>query len=140
MFDNMSTIILSPIHRIFVHLSLFWHRVSFFLWGKIRHVYPSKSFLSPISLIACNSKWSSPVSSSTDWKIFRVHCEKKPDKMKKHKKKFANQPTGNFFSNFIVKEGCSIGYWWRSRTRLKFWILFWRTLLPESLTEWSELF
>ena len=38
MFDNMSTIILTPIHRIFVHFSLFWHRVSFFLFSLIKIV------------------------------------------------------------------------------------------------------
>ena len=36
MFDNMSTIILTQIHRIFVHFSLFWHRVSFFLFSLIK--------------------------------------------------------------------------------------------------------
>ena len=36
MFDNMSSIILTPIHRIFVHFSLFWHRVSFFLFPLIK--------------------------------------------------------------------------------------------------------
>ena len=29
MFDNMSTIIFTQIHSIFVHFSLFWHRVIF---------------------------------------------------------------------------------------------------------------
>ena len=36
MFDNMSSIILTPIHRIFVHFSLFWHRVSFFSFSLIK--------------------------------------------------------------------------------------------------------
>ena len=36
MFDNMSIIVLTQIHRIFVHFSLFWHRVSFFLFSLIK--------------------------------------------------------------------------------------------------------
>ena len=36
MFDNMSTIILTQIRRIFVYFSLFWHRVSFFLFSLIK--------------------------------------------------------------------------------------------------------
>ena len=36
MFDNMSIIVLTQIHRILVHLSLFWHRVSFFLFSLIK--------------------------------------------------------------------------------------------------------
>ena len=36
MFVNMSTIILTQIHRIFVHFSLFWHKVSFFLFSFIK--------------------------------------------------------------------------------------------------------
>ena len=38
MFDNMSSIILTPIHRIFVHFSLFWQRVSFFLFSLIKSI------------------------------------------------------------------------------------------------------
>ena len=37
MFDNMSIIVLTQIHRIFVHFSLFWHKVSFFLFSLIKY-------------------------------------------------------------------------------------------------------
>ena len=43
-FDNMSTVILTQIHRIFVHFSLFWHRVSFFLFSLIKIITIRRKF------------------------------------------------------------------------------------------------
>ena len=36
MFDDMSAIILTQIHRIFVNFSFFWHWVSLFLFSSIK--------------------------------------------------------------------------------------------------------
>ena len=43
MFDNMSIIVLTQIHRIFVHFSLIWHRVSFFLFSLIKIIIRFKN-------------------------------------------------------------------------------------------------
>ena len=43
MFGNMSIIVLTQIHRIFVHFSLFWHRVSFFLFSLIKIIIRFKN-------------------------------------------------------------------------------------------------
>ena len=38
MLDNMSSIILAQIHRIFVNFLLLWHRVSFILFYLIKNI------------------------------------------------------------------------------------------------------
>ena len=43
MFDNMFIIVLTQIHRIFVHFLLFWHRVSFFLFSLIKIIIRFKN-------------------------------------------------------------------------------------------------
>ena len=46
-------------------------------------------------------------------KYLKFTVNKKPDKMKKFKT--AHEPSGIFyFFNFIIKEGCQIGYQWQN--------------------------
>ena len=72
-------------------------------------------------------------------KYLEFTINKKPVKWKTIKN-FAHEPTGIFKKILLLKKDAKLVINGKTRTMFTFLELFMKTLLPESLTEWSELF
>ena len=70
-------------------------------------------------------------------KYLKFTVNKKADKMKKYKRLHTNRPEF-FFFNFIIKEGCQIGYQWQNANKVYIyknfsWRLCYRSLSQNDL-------